>query len=260
VYCVTGLLWLLLTDAAIRGVGPRPADLTRAQMITGLAFIFLTGGLIYVLARRDLVAQERAREHLVLSYDATLEWWTRALDMRDRSTTDHSVRVTVMTVRLAAALGVAGEELEHVRRGALLHDIGKMAVPDAILQKPGPLTEDEWAVMRQHPLFARQLLEPIEFLRPALPIPVWHHERWDGTGYPDRLVGEAIPLPARIFAVVDVWDALTHDRPYRRAWPVEKVRDHLRALAGTHLDPTVVEAFLKLLAEDAVPTAVGRLR
>jgi HD-GYP domain-containing protein (c-di-GMP phosphodiesterase class II) len=148
-------------------------------------------------------------------------------------------------------LGIGDEELVHMRRGALLHDIGKIGVPDAILLKPGALTDSEWAIMRQHPGLAYEMLAPITYLRPALDIPYGHHEKWDGTGYPRGLSGDVIPRAARIFAVVDVWDALRSDRPYRPAWPEERVREHIRALAGTHFDPQVVEAFLRLTDRSA---------
>jgi HD-GYP domain-containing protein (c-di-GMP phosphodiesterase class II) len=151
-----------------------------------------------------------------------------------------------MTLQLARALSVNEGELEHMRRGALLHDIGKMGVPDAILFKPGKLTDDEWVIMRQHPRLAYELLSPIGYLRPALDIPYCHHEKWDGTGYPRQLKGDAIPLSARIFAAVDVWDALCSDRPYRPGWPENKVRDYIRDQAGQHFDPKVVDAFLAL--------------
>jgi len=159
--------------------------------------------------------------------------------------------VTRLTEELAAALGMPDQQMVHLRRGALLHDIGKMGVPDHILLKPGPLTDDEWAIMRQHPAFAYEMLAPIHYLRQALEIPYCHHEKWDGTGYPRGLRGETIPLPARIFAVVDVWDALRSDRPYRRAWPAEKARDYVRAQAGQHFDPAVAAAFLGLDFRDA---------
>jgi HD-GYP domain-containing protein (c-di-GMP phosphodiesterase class II) len=195
---------------------------------------------------RLLGGLQHANDELLLAYEATIEGWSRALDLRDKETEGHSRRVTTMTVRLAQALGVSDAELVHVRRGALLHDIGKMGVPDAILLKPGPLTEEEWAIMRRHPAMARDLLFPIAHLRLALDIPYCHHEKWDGSGYPQGLAGEEIPLAARIFAVVDVYDALTSDRPYRAAWPLQKVRTHLKSLAGSHFDPAVVHAFLAL--------------
>jgi len=189
---------------------------------------------------------QRANADLVLAYDATIEGWSRALDLRDKETEGHTLRVTEITLRLAHAMGIPEDEHVHIRRGALLHDIGKMGVPDAILLKPGPLTEDEWAIMRRHPQHAYDMLAPISYLRPALDIPYCHHEKWDGTGYPRGLKGEAIPLAARLFAVVDVWDALRSDRPYRPAWPEEKVREHTRAGVGTHFDPQVAETFLAM--------------
>ena len=200
---------------------------------------------------RKLMKQQadllQAHHELQDAYEATLKGWVRALDFRDNETGDHSRRVTLLTVELARLMGINEDELVHVRRSALLHDIGKMAVPDYILHKPGPLTEAEWDIMRKHPQFAIEMLEPIEYLRPALVIPSNHHERWDGTGYPRAIKGEEIPLAARIFAVVDVWDALSSDRPYRKAWPYEKIVEHMRQQSGTHFDPNVVEIFLQMI-------------
>ncbi|HET7079493.1 MAG TPA: HD domain-containing phosphohydrolase [Chloroflexia bacterium] len=187
---------------------------------------------------------QRTNQELALAYDTTLEGWCRALDLRDRETEGHTQRVTELTVRLARVLNVPEHDLVHLRRGALLHDIGKMGIPDSILLKPGPLTADEWDVMRRHPGYAHDLLAPSPFLRPALDIPYCHHERWDGSGYPRGLQGAQIPWAARIFAVVDVWDALRSDRPYRPAWSEAQVRDHLESLAGIHFDPRVVATFL----------------
>ncbi len=186
---------------------------------------------------------QSANDGLSLAYDRTLEGWSRALDLRDKETEGHSERVTEVTLRLARAIGVPEGDLVHVRRGALLHDIGKMAVPDSILLKPGPLTDDEWEIMRRHPVYAHELLSPIDYLRPALDIPYCHHEKWDGTGYPQGLKGEQIPLAARIFAVADVWDAIRTGRPYREAWPDQKVREYLVSHSGTHFDPRVIETF-----------------
>ncbi len=189
---------------------------------------------------------QRSNLELAVAYEATIEGWSQALDLRDKETEGHSQRVTEVTLQLARAMSMSEAELMHVRRGALLHDIGKLGVPDRILLKPEPLNEEEWVSMRQHPAFANALLSPIAFLRPALDIPYCHHERWDGAGYPRGLSGEQIPLAARLFAVVDVWDALRSDRPYRPAWPAERVLEHIRSLAGSHFDPRVVEAFLQL--------------
>jgi PAS domain S-box-containing protein len=190
---------------------------------------------------------QRSNYELALAYDATIEGWSRALDLRDKETEGHSQRVTDLTLQLARAMGLSESELVHARRGALLHDIGKMGVPDSILLKPGPLSDEEWVIMRKHPLYAYDMLSPITFLRPALDIPYLHHEKWDGTGYPRGLKGEQIPPAARIFAVVDVWDALRSDRPYRPAWSEELAREHIASQAGTHFDPNVVSKFLGLL-------------
>ncbi|MFO7547156.1 MAG: PAS domain S-box protein [Trueperaceae bacterium] len=194
---------------------------------------------------------ERSNTELRLAYDATIEGWARALDLRDEETEGHSRRVTDLTVRLARALGVPETEIVHVRRGALLHDIGKLGVPDAILHKPGPLTDEEWAIMRTHPVLAVQMLSSIRYLQPALEIPHAHHEKWDGTGYPRGLVGEEIPMAARIFAVVDVYDALSSDRPYRGAWPHGKIVAYLRDQRGKHFDPVIAEALLEVVAGGA---------
>ena len=189
---------------------------------------------------------ERSNRELSQAYDATIEGWSRALDLRDKETEGHTLRVTQMTLKLASKYDLPEEEL-YIRWGALLHDIGKMGVPDNILLKPEALTEEEWIIMQKHPQYAYDLLQPITFLRSALDIPYCHHEKWDGSGYPRGLKGEEIPLAARIFAVVDMYDALTSDRPYRRAWPHEKVVEHIRSLAGTHFDPQCVETFLMLV-------------
>ncbi len=175
---------------------------------------------------------QTSNAEMTLAYDATIEGWSRALDLRDRETEGHTRRVTELSVRVAQALGIGGADLTNIRRGALLHDIGKMGIPDAILLKPGALDAEEWAIMRRHPEYAQQWLSPVSFLRPALEIPYCHHEKWDGTGYPRGLKEDQIPLAARLFAAVDIWDALRSDRPYRAAWPAERVIDHIRSLAG----------------------------
>jgi PAS domain S-box-containing protein len=189
---------------------------------------------------------ERSNIDLVLAYDSTIEGWSRALDYRDKETEGHSQRVTELTLRMARELGMDDDALVHVRRGALLHDIGKMGIPDSILLKPGPLTDEEWRIMKLHPVYAHELLHPIAYLRPAIDVPYCHHEKWDGTGYPRGLKGERIPLSARIFALVDVWDALRSDRPYRPAWSEEKAREHIRALSGSHFGPEVIEVFFRI--------------
>ena len=190
---------------------------------------------------------EKAHTELKTAYDATIEGWSRAMDLRDRETEGHTQRVTELTLKLAKAAGISQEELIHIRRGALLHDMGKLGIPDAILNKPGQLSAEEWVLMRQHPQLAYDMLYPIAYLHPALDIPYCHHEKWDGTGYPRALKAEEIPLAARIFAIVDVWDALTSDRPYRRAMLEEDVFKYLREQSGKHFDPQVVELFFKVI-------------
>lgn len=195
---------------------------------------------------------QRSNVELALAYDATIEGWSHALDLRDKETEGHSLRVTELTIRLAKAMGAGDDELLHIRRGALLHDIGKLGVPDRILLKSEPLTDDEWAWMHKHPQLAFDMLAPIAYLKPALDIPYCHHEKWDGTGYPRGLKGEQIPLAARLFAVVDVWDALSSDRPYRKAWSKEKALDYLYTESGKHFDPKAVDLFMRVMNEKAV--------
>ena len=202
------------------------------------------------LIRARLGMGERLREQAIeleRLCDATIEGWARALELRDHETEGHSRRVAELATKVGRRMGLDEAELLHLRRGALLHDIGKVGVPDAILNKSGPLDEAEWKVMRTHPELADHLLRPIEFLRTSLAIPLAHHERWDGSGYPGGLAGEDIPLSARIFAAADIYDALSHDRPYRPGWPENEVKDHLRSLAGNHLDPRVTEAILEVV-------------
>jgi HD-GYP domain-containing protein (c-di-GMP phosphodiesterase class II) len=193
---------------------------------------------------------QRSNQELILAYDATLAGWGKALELRDKETHGHTNRVVKKTFDLAQRLGVEGEKLTHIMRGALLHDVGKMGIPDQILNKPGPLSEDEWGIMRQHPQLAFDLINAIPYLRPALEIPFGHHERWDGSGYPLGLKGEEIPLAARIFAVVDIWDALLNKRVYREAWEEEKVISYLENAAGIELDPDIVKTFLEMIQEE----------
>jgi PAS domain S-box-containing protein len=189
---------------------------------------------------------QRTNEELTQAYVTTLDGWVRTLGLRDFETEDHTHRVTDMTLRVAEAVGIFESDLIHIRRGALLHDIGKMAVPDHILLKSGPLDDQEWSIMRRHPIDAYQLLYPIAYLRPALEIPYCHHEKWDGSGYPRGLHTDEIPISARVFAVADVWDALRSDRPYRRAWNEDKVKEYLQDQSGKHFDPQIVEAFFSV--------------
>jgi putative two-component system response regulator len=206
------------------------------------------------LNRYQKLLQERAKlreanAQLLNAYEATIEGLSHALDLRDRETEGHSRRVTEVTVKLAQALNISEDEITHIRRGALLHDIGKIGIPDSILHKPDTLTEDEWVTMRKHPQFAYNMLSHIEYLRPALAIPYNHHEKWDGTGYPRRLNGEEIPMSARLFAIADVWDALTSNRPYRDAWTEEQALAYIREQSGKHFDPQVVDLFFQVTGE-----------
>jgi PAS domain S-box-containing protein len=241
-YCATPLI----TKGRVEGIleifhrAPLHTDsdwLSFLETLAGQAAIAIENAELF----NDL---QRSNVELHVAYDSTLEGWSRALDLRDKETEGHSQRVTAGTLTLAHVMNISDQDLVHIRRGALLHDIGKMGIPDSILLKPGALTEDEWIVMKKHPVYAYELLSPIEFLRPALDIPYCHHEKWDGSGYPRGLKGEQIPIGARIFAVVDVWDALSSERPYRAAWPAAKVRDHIAQGSGNHFDPRVLEIFL----------------
>jgi HD-GYP domain-containing protein (c-di-GMP phosphodiesterase class II) len=189
----------------------------------------------------------QSKRDLVEAYDKTIEGWARAMDLRDHETEGHSRRVADLSTALAASMGIRGDEMEHLRRGALLHDVGKIAIPDSILLKKGKLTEDEIKQMQQHPIYAKQFMEQIEYLKPALPIPYSHHEKWDGSGYPQGLKGEAIPYEARIFAIVDVWDAITSDRPYRKAMSFQEALEYIESESDHHFEPKVVQAFKRLL-------------
>jgi len=196
---------------------------------------------------------QRSHKEIVLAYEMTIEGWARALDIRDNETYGHSRRVTNLTVQVAQAMGINDGHLTNIRRGALLHDIGKLGVPDSILLKPGKLTDEEMAIMRRHPLIAYDILSPIPFLRDSLDIPYLHHEKWDGSGYPKGISGEAIPMPSRIFAIIDVWDALLSDRPYRTAWNEDRVIEYLKAERGRHFDPEIVDVFLTKVLPVASP-------
>lgn len=225
-------------------INPNAEWLDFLQMLAGQAAIAIDSASLF----NDL---QKTNANLMLAYDTTLEGWSHALDLRDRETEGHTRRVTEKTMQLVRALGLRDEELIHVRRGSLLHDIGKMGIPDSILLKSSSLTEEEWRIMRQHPVYAYEMLAPIDYLRSAVDIPYCHHEKWDGLGYPRGLKGEQIPLAARAFAVVDVWDALRSDRPYRTGWSADHVWDHIRSETGKHFDPGVVAVFESLLSAEA---------
>jgi putative nucleotidyltransferase with HDIG domain len=261
---------LVLTDLRISGANPLDFLHDIKRVAPSMPFIVITGkgdeetavaalklgAYDYVVKRDDYLNElpyaidnatlyadlNESHRRLTHAYDATLAGWGKALELRDNGTDVHTQRVTEMAVKLAEALGI--EDTQHIRRGALLHDIGKIGIPDAILHKAGPLSDDEWKVMRQHPQYAHEWLSPIDYLAQALAIPYSHHEKWDGSGYPQGLKGTEIPIEARIFAVIDVWDALLSDRCYRRAWTPQQAAAYLREQAGVQFDPDVVHAFL----------------
>ncbi len=243
-----GIFAPLVYDGQVKGmlniVG---ADLTEGDIPTMQAF---ANQIAVALENARLVSKlQSANEALEAAYQKTLEGWVQALDLRDNETEGHTLRVADTTVELASYMGVSGEDLNHIRQGALLHDIGKMAVPDHILLKPGPLTDEEWAVMRKHPATAYTWLKPIEYLGRAIDIPYYHHEHWDGSGYPQHLSGNEIPFWSRIFTIVDVWDAMLSDRPYRKALSQQDTLQFLRNKTGALFDPQVGEAFFDLLAD-----------
>jgi putative nucleotidyltransferase with HDIG domain len=249
-FVMFGYTWILLSDrVATLLAGDDDGLLALIQQWKGVGFVTMSGVVAYVLVRAHGVRIHAVHQRLIAAYDETLSGWAAALDIRDHSTARHTHRVTAISVALAEELGIDGVDLIHLRRGATLHDIGKMGVPDSVLSKPGPLSEDEWVLMRAHPQLAVDMLAGIEHLRPALDIPWCHHERWDGRGYPRGLVGLEIPLAARLFSVVDVYDAVTNIRPYRCPVPHEQALELIRAGAGTQFDPDVVDAFLRLAGE-----------
>jgi HD-GYP domain-containing protein (c-di-GMP phosphodiesterase class II) len=243
-----GIYAPLVFDRKIKGmlnvVGP---ELTESDIPTLQAF---ANQIAVALENARLVRKlQDANEELDRAYQLTLEGWVKALDLRDNETEGHTVRAADMTVHLARFMGVSGENIPHIRRGSLLHDIGKMAIPDSILRKPGPLSPEEWKVMKQHPKTAHNWLSSIDYLKPAVDIPYCHHEHWDGRGYVQGLAGDDIPFWARIFTVIDVWDAMRSDRPYRKAIPVKSTLKYIREESGKLFDPRVVEAFFDLRSQ-----------
>ena len=232
-------------DAGADDFITKPFD--RYELRARLAGIMRLNRFRKLVQERNNVEEEHRK--LQLAYDATIEGWSHAMDLRDKETEGHTQRVTELTLKMAHALHIGEENLAHIRRGALLHDIGKLGVPDSILLKEGKLTDEEWVIMRKHPIYAHEMLSQIDYLRPALDIPFCHHEKWDGTGYPRGLKGEEIPLAARMFAIVDVWDAVTSDRPYRAAWSKEQALAYIIEHSGTQFDPEIVQVFLKVIKE-----------
>ncbi len=261
VYVAFSTLWILAGDRLAHGLIPAPGERLTIEDAKGMAFVVLSGLLIYALVARNESTRVRSLAEQEAAYEESLAGWAAALDLRDHSTAEHTQRVTALTTDLARSVGIGGADLVRLRRGAALHDIGKMGVPDEILGKEGPLTDDEWAQMRRHPELAVTFLQGIAYLREALDIPWCHHERWDGSGYPRGLRGTEIPVAARLFAVVDVYDAITSDRPYRKPLDHDAAMAFILAGSGTSFDPDVVVAFQRLTSpRRAQPHQVGRRR
>lgn len=248
-YVLLSALWIWCTDNALKVLFGGHANVPLVLCLNALVFVLITGVLLHRKIVNDLRRLDATRQRLSDDNEQAMRVLVSAMDLRHRETSDHSQRVMRMAVGMARRVGMRGEALRNLARGALLHDIGKLALPDAILIKPGKLDEQEMAVMRQHPKIGHDLLQRVEFLRTATDIPYCHHERWDGNGYPQGLRGAAIPLAARIFSVVDVWDALISPRVYKQAWPEPEVLDYLRAVAGSQLDPQLVSLFVGHLEE-----------
>ncbi|MBI5638936.1 MAG: HD domain-containing protein [Nitrospirae bacterium] len=229
---------------------PAPSVTDAGYCLSLTVLLIASSALVWVILRnteRNVAHIRQAEAELLDTYDLTLAGLAKALEFRDSETEGHSRRVVDLSMRLAREMACSAAEIEQIQRGALIHDIGKMAIPDHILSKPGPLDDEEKKTMEKHTVYAREMLAPISFLQPASVISYCHHERWDGRGYPQGLKGDEIPRPARLFAVVDQWDALSSERPYRKAWPREKIIAYIRENSGKRFDPQVVEAFFKII-------------
>lgn len=244
IYLLFASLWIYFSDSIVAILFRSTDAIILAQSLKGFAFVGCTSILLLLLVRSDLRRIEQVNHKLRKSYDQTLQGWVQVMDIRHNETGVHSLRVTRMTVKLASLMGLAGDDLTHIARGALMHDTGKVGIPDAVLIKPGRLDANELKIMQQHPVIARDLMQDIEFLKPSIDIPYSHHERWDGSGYPEGLKGAAIPMAARLFAVIDVYDALLEERVYKKAWPENKAVRYIDEQAGILFDPQVVKLFL----------------
>lgn len=246
-YLLFATVWVVVTDRLLDALVPDAVLEDRLQTVKGLAFVAASAVVIFLLSRIYVGRAEAATARLAQAYDETLVGWAAALDIRDHSTGEHTARVTALAVALGRVLGLPAEDIEQLGRGATLHDIGKMGLPDRVLSKPGALDEEEWMLMRQHPDLAVQMLKDVSFLAPAMVVPAAHHERWDETGYPRGLAGEDIPVFARIFAVVDVYDALTSDRPYRHPATPDEALSYIEARSGSQFDPRLVRSFVEMM-------------
>jgi len=242
-------------ESRLRGLGAGVDDFL-SKPFDGLELKTRCQSITRLNRYRRLVDQrgriDKLLEDLNLSYEKTLEGWTKALDLRDKETEGHTRRVVELSLDFAHTIGLEAASIEDLQTGALLHDIGKLGVPDAILLKPGRLTDEEWVTMRLHPVYAYEWLSPIGHLSTAVEVPYGHHEKWDGSGYPRGLAGTGINLLARMFALVDVWDALRSDRPYRKPLSESETIEHIRSGSGTHFDPELAEAFIAMQEKNTV--------
>ena len=243
-YLCVGVLWVFFSDQWVDSLFESKEALMLAQNIKGWLFIVVTAGLLFLLVRQAVLANESKHQQLLDSYDETIRGWIHVMDVRHKETRDHTVRVTRVMLEFARCYGITDDvELQRIERGAILHDIGKVGIPDQVLTKPGRLNEEEMALIRQHPKIAADILQRVHFLRPSMDIPLYHHEHWNGQGYPYNLSGQRIPVAARLFAIVDTWDALSHDRVYKQAWSEQRVLEYLSEQSGTQFDPEMVEVF-----------------
>jgi len=243
-YLCVGVLWVFFSDQWVDSLFESKEALMLAQNIKGWLFIVVTAGLLFLLVRQAVLANESKHQQLLDSYDETIRGWIHVMDVRHKETRDHTVRVTRVMLEFARCYGITDDvELQRIERGAILHDIGKIGIPDQVLTKPGRLNEEEMALIRQHPKIAADILQRVHFLRPSMDIPLYHHEHWNGQGYPYNLSGQRIPVAARLFAIVDTWDALSHDRVYKQAWSEQRVLEYLSEQSGTQFDPEMVEVF-----------------
>ena len=246
VYLIVGFLWVFFSDRVVEQMFDSKEALTSAQNVKGWLFICVTTVLLCWLVRQALRAVEKKHRQLVRSYDETIRGWVCVMDIRHQETRDHTLRVTRMMLEFSQCYGITDtRQLKLIERGATLHDIGKIGISDSILTKPGSLTDEEMEQIRQHPVIAAELMNKVSFLKPCMDIPLYHHEHWDGSGYPEGLKGEDIPVVARLFSIVDVWDALSHNRVYKEAWSEAQVLEYLEEQAGKQFDPDMVQVFLE---------------
>ncbi|MDO6564591.1 HD domain-containing phosphohydrolase [Amphritea sp. 1_MG-2023] len=244
IYLVFASCWVYFSDSLVGLFFHTKEMIILVQNLKGFVFVGITSLLLLSLLRTDFGRIEQINHQLRQSYDQTLQGWVQVMDIRHEETGEHSLRVTRMAIKMAELMGIEGDELTWLARGALMHDAGKVGIPDAILIKPGRLTDEERAIVQQHPLIARDMMWDIEFLKPSVDIPYGHHERWDGSGYPEGLKGTETPLAARMFAVIDVYDALLEERVYKQPWSEARVLEYLEEQAGTLFDPEMIRLFI----------------